>query len=115
MKHRNQASSEHEIRLLKSDLHMARHAIIELMPDEIGQLLRGYYSCTSRSEGDAWKACVVDSLIERAIGSAPPPNMLGEQRSMCPLCGQGSSSPYVEGYSLPEGLRRHLVGWGNTH
>jgi hypothetical protein len=31
------------------------------------------------------------------------------------LCGDGSQGPYDEGFALPEGLRRHLVGWGNTH
>lgn len=114
MKHWNQQSAEEEIRRLKSDLSMARFAIIELMPPEVGSLLRGYYSCASRNEGHAWLDAVVDPLIERALSSAPPPDRFGEQRAMCPLCGQGSSSPYAEGYSLPEGLRRHLVGWGNA-
>lgn len=114
MKYWNQSSAEDEIRRLKSDLFLARVAIIQLMPYETGQLLRGYYSCASRIEGHKWMEGVVDSLVAQAEGSARPPNKYGEKRSMCPLCGRGSSSPYVEGYSLPEGLRRHLIGWGNT-
>ena len=35
-------------------------------------------------------------------------------RAYCPLCEAGTSSPYERGFSVPEGLRRHLVGWGNT-
>jgi len=114
MKHWNQPSTEEEIRRLKSDLWMARSTIVDLMPHEVASLLRGYYSCASRQEGHAWMDGVIDALTERALKSAPPPDRFGEQRGMCPLCGQGSSSPHVEGYSLPEGLRRHLVGWGNT-
>jgi len=114
MKFWNQHSAEEEIRRLKSDLWTARSAIIDLMPYEISSLLHGYYSCASRAEGFAWVDGVVDTLIERAWLSALPPNMFGEQRAMCPLCGRGSSSPFTEGYSLPEGLRRHLVGWGNN-
>lgn len=115
MKYWNQQPAEEEVRRLKSDLLMARSAIIEFMPREVASLLRGYYSCASRMEGHAWMNEVIDALVERALKSASPPDRFGEQRAMCPLCGQGSSSPYVEGYLLPEGLRRHLAGWGNTH
>ncbi|QSA97069.1 hypothetical protein [Methylococcus sp. EFPC2] len=113
MKPWNQPSRDEEIARLKSDLWMARSTIINLMPAEFGGLLRGYYSCASRQDGHRWMDGVVDELIEQAGHSAHPSDMFGERRAMCPLCGQGSSSPYVEGYSLPEGLRRHLVGWGN--
>ena len=37
-----------------------------------------------------------------------------DQRARCPLCRDSSSSPYSEGFSVPEGLRRHLIGWGNA-
>ncbi|MFB9353138.1 hypothetical protein ACFFUA_38080, partial [Streptomyces heliomycini] len=36
-------------------------------------------------------------------------------RAYCPLCGEGTSSAYEKGYALPEGLRRHLTGWGKSH
>jgi hypothetical protein len=35
-------------------------------------------------------------------------------RAYCPLCGSGSSGPYDRGFALPEGLRRHLTGFGNA-
>lgn len=107
-------AAEKEIDRLESDLYLARRTIIGLMPEEIGDLLRGYYSCKSREEGVRWMNGVVETLIERADSLVIPGNSWGERRAMCPLCNQGSSSPYVQGYSLPEGLRRHLAGWGNT-
>jgi len=36
-------------------------------------------------------------------------------RAYCPLCGDGSTSPYSNGFTVPEGLRRHLLGWGNMY
>src|SRR5690606_25671652 len=58
---------------------------------------------------------LIDVLIDRADSAALPPSDWGERRALCPLCNRGSDSPYVEGYALPEGLRRHLMGRGNTH
>lgn len=108
-------SAENEIRRLKNDLYMARRAVIGLMPPDIGPLLRGYYPCASREEGARWFDDLVDVLIDRAGSAALPASAWGERRTLCPLCNRGSDSPYVEGYALPEGLRRHLTGWGNTH
>jgi hypothetical protein len=108
-------SAEEEIRRLKNDLYMARHAVIGLMAPDVGQLLHGYYHCECREEGAKWFDDLVRALIERADSAALPASAWGERRSLCPLCNRGSDSPYVEGYALPEGLRRHLAGWGNTH
>ena len=107
-------SSDEEIRWLKSKLYQAQSAVIELMPDEIERLLYGFYSCESRDKGVAWKEKVVKTLIELASSSAVIETGWGEQRAYCPLCNRGSSSAYQKGFSLPEGLRRHLVGWGEN-
>jgi hypothetical protein len=34
----------------------------------------------------------------------------GATQIPCPLCGRISSAPYAEGFTWPEGLRRHLEG-----
>lgn len=106
---------EEEVRRLKTELYLARRAIIDLMPDEVGRLLGSYYSCESRHESYVWKDNVVDALIQRVDASTVSEFPWGERRAMCPLCNLGADSPYVEGFALPEGLRRHLLGWGNTH
>ncbi|MBS1583308.1 MAG: hypothetical protein JST66_14000 [Bacteroidetes bacterium] len=36
-------------------------------------------------------------------------------RVNCPLCKRSTSGPYAEGFKLPDGLRRHLLGEGNAH
>jgi hypothetical protein len=47
------------------------------------------------------------------IAEAFPSELPGmAARSYCPLCGDGAAVLYEEGFKLPEGLRRHLVGWG---
>ena len=39
-----------------------------------------------------------------------------QERAKCPLCNRRPDSSYHDdGFTLPEGLRRHLVGYGNTH
>jgi hypothetical protein len=55
---------------------------------------------------------VADELIAMAEPLTREHNLYSSERAYCPLCGEGSSSPYEYGYSLPEGLRRHLTGSG---
>jgi hypothetical protein len=55
---------------------------------------------------------VAEQVIASAVLIVDHP-YLG-QRALCPLCRDSSSSPYSEGFSVPEGLRRHLTGWGNV-
>ncbi len=37
------------------------------------------------------------------------------RRADCPLCGLGSSSPYVQGWDYPVGLEKHLMGGHPYH
>jgi hypothetical protein len=83
-----------------------------MTPDPFPALLEGYYGCENRT-GIRW----ANELTEKVIDLAKPIDCTGggwETRAYCPLCGHGSSSPFSDGYSLPEGLRRHLDGLGNT-
>lgn len=52
---------------------------------------------------DAWEDETIDALITAA-------NKLA-QRTPCPLCGRSPQSE-PDGYLVPEGLARHLRGWG---
>jgi hypothetical protein len=52
-------------------------------------------------------------LTELADVLPSNPVFLEHDRAYCPLCGAGNSGPYEDGFALPEGLRRHIVGWGN--
>jgi hypothetical protein len=103
------------VRRLEDELYMARETILRLAPDEFHDLLKSYYSCKTRSESYHWANEVADSVIEKA---KPIEEDRGwGQRAYCPLCREGAQSFYASerGYSLPEGLRRHLVGFGRMH
>lgn len=113
-----QAETESEkdevIRQLKEDLWMLRYSVLHLLPYEIGQILDSYRQCSSRRETYRW----IDNVAEKIVEYAQPldSHMSGwGSRANCPLCDQGADSPYRDGFALPEGLRRHLVGYGNTH
>ena len=82
------------------------------MPEDMRGLLTRYYSCRSRAEAHQWEADVIETLLNKAT-LLPRDRFSLSDRVYCPLCRAGSSSPYEEGFSHPEGLRRHLVGWGS--
>lgn len=99
---------------LKDELWMLRSQIINLPSYEMGQILRSFYACPSMDETYVWLDQVAAKIISYAVPLEPEPSIWGG-RANCPLCGLGAGSPYQEGFALPEGLRRHLVGYGNTH
>ena len=107
---------ETEIRRLQDELYHARYAIISLMPEETEKILTSYYySCKSRQETYRWTDIAAIEIIEFAKILSPEEGSCFSERAYCHLCGDGSNSYYETGFSVPEGLRRHLVGYGNTH
>jgi hypothetical protein len=107
-------AEEHEIRQLKDTLGLTRQILIGLLPWETAEALRHFIQEYSTS-GD-WKLIqdLPEKLVEMAYDSAFWPPLYGCQRALCPLCGQGSQSPYEKGFALPIGLQRHLMGRGNA-
>lgn len=102
-------------RQLREELFRTRWDLISLAPDGFDSLLRSYYSCETRSATYGWEAEVVDKIVERAEPlEEARPDLFGA-RANCPLCRSGSQSYYERGFALPEGLRRHLVGYGRSH
>lgn len=96
------------IRQLQEDLYIAQSVILSLMPKEAKDILTSYNDCASPEATYRW----VDSTAKRVIEIA---ETIPEDpyRAFCPLCGEGSISSVVRGFSYPEGLRRHLIGWGD--
>ena len=103
---------EDRIQHLENELFKARYAIIGLMTDEMQNLLKGYYHCKSRKEGYEWESQVVDKIV--AIATPIPAASYFSERANCPLCGRGAQSPYEQGFSIPDGLSRHLGGTYNA-
>jgi hypothetical protein len=102
------------IRKLKEELYLARSTVVELMPEKYQRILRSYYDYKSSRETSGWDDDAAESIIE--LAELLPQEIAGPygSRAMCPLCGEGTTHPYETGFSVPEGLRRHLTGYGNT-
>ena len=101
---------EQTIQRLQDELSKARRTIIEVMPEEVQNILTSYYSCTSREDGYRWEGETADSLVALAQPMTPESPFLSSPRAYCPLCGRGTTVPYASRFTLPEGLRRHLLG-----
>lgn len=101
---------EDQIRTLQRELTEARYAIIRLMPDDVERLLLSYHLVETREDSRRWEHETVDKLINKA----KPFKRAMDEWAYCPLCGGSSSAPYSEGFRFPEGLKRHLSGFGNT-
>ncbi len=94
---------------LRDDLDQTRQVVISLMSQEIREILRSYTRCESRRDADCWRYDVVGEIIQRAE-ILPEEISHFSERAYCPLCGEGSSWQDDHGFSIPEGLRRHLLG-----
>jgi hypothetical protein len=103
------ASPEDRIQRLEQDLSNARFTIIQLMPEQLHPLMHGYHRCETHQQYVSWQA----EIIEKAIALAVPLEPADPPRAVCPLCGSAGHSPFVRGYTLPQGLRRHL--WGDSN
>ena len=102
------------IKCLQDELYEARTTIISLMSEDAQKILESYRWCESRKETYSWQENVAERIIALAKILSPEQGSYLSERAYCPLCGEGSSSPYESGFSIPEGLRRHLVGYGNV-
>lgn len=111
---RRWGTPEEQIKRLEQELCSARYAIVGLAPVAYRQVLTSYYHCSDRSESYHWLDSVVEQIIETVEALPDEKGAFFGARAYCPLCGEGTSSAYERGYALPEGLRRHLTGWGKS-
>jgi hypothetical protein len=107
-------SSDDRIRTLEHDLYSARRAVVALLPQAIQTFVESYYDCQSWHEAHAWESGLVEQILASAAVLGREDGSYFGPRAYCPLCTSGSSGPYDRGFAVPEGLRRHLLGWGNT-
>jgi len=108
-------SHEDKIRRLENDLHRTRRAIIHLLPPTVQEVAKDYYRIETRVDAAAWLEKIVELTTEIAWPYAQEEPYSGP-RASCPLCKRGTRS-YMgeEGFLLPGGLRKHLLGEGNAH
>lgn len=104
-----------QIRKLEEDVYRLRRSIMGLMPEKFERLLNSYYSAKSKSDRNRWVDQVADEITSLVTPMEPNSSYFHQDRARCPLCGGGPQSPYDEGFTLPIGLQRHLVGYGQVH
>lgn len=84
------------------------------MTEEAKKILWGYADCESQSDTRSWLNIAAVEIIQ--LAEAIPSELLhSSNRAYCPLCKDGASVLYESGFKVPEGLRRHLIGWGNEN
>lgn len=105
---------ESENRRLKDELFLARRALIDLLDTQ--GILAGYARCEDLDEVDEWRQKTTAALIKAAW--VRPGEEMGDPsspRAICPLCRQGAITDRgAQGFSVPGGLRRHLLGELNS-
>jgi hypothetical protein len=105
---------EDKIRRLQTDLFITRQALVDLLDTQ--DLLDGYFGCKDFDQIDRWRLERASAVIEAAW--VRPGAEMGDPRwprAICPLCRQGAQGTRdVQGYAVPEGLRRHLLGELNS-
>lgn len=99
---------------LEGDLYTARRAIIGLMGQHARDILQSNSHCTNRGDVWDWAEAAAPTIV--ALAKPHASEDMGEvqggsPRAACPLCGDGSQNlAGVQGFAVPEGLKRHLLG-----
>lgn len=102
------------IRSTQREIEQLRMTILHLSPKQFHDVLSSYTACESR---DDWEERATTEIIQKTIPITKTPDSdYNGLRAYCPLCGAGRNDAYGQppGYAYPEGLRRHLLGWGTA-
>lgn len=109
---------DREIRRLQDELFRARVALIDLMKPEARAVLESYYRVKTTQDWYRWPDDAAEKIVDLCtdVTERTYQGQVYEARARCPLCGEGPQSYYEgrSGFKLPEGLRRHLVGYGRS-
>lgn len=100
---------------LTSKLEGAFRTIIDLIPEKFRDVLGSYYMCEYPEDAKYWESIACSKIIDLVTPVPEEEQPFGfylNARAPCPLCGAEASSPFYRGFSLPEGLNRHLEGYG---
>ncbi len=89
--------------------------MISLMPDDIARRLGSYDDCNTPREADLWVTETVEWLIQRTLDATEPETHTWPRPAVpCPLCGGRGLHTHHDGFTLPLGLERHLLGRVNA-
>ena len=114
---------------LCDEIHYIRSTFLHILPFSLDDNdLGNYYNIKSSLELSSWEHKFIDKVVDEVDTSQWDKKMKSNEfkrnlnsRGECPLC---HSKPYGAwndweaaeyGYTIPEGLRRHLTGYGKMN
>jgi hypothetical protein len=103
--------SKPDISDLQLQLEQTRELVIALLPEQARRIVEPRFALTI-DEVITWHSHTVERVIELA---EPKPDFNQQDRAPCPLCRRGPEQGVHDGFTVPEGLRRHLEGSHNFH
>lgn len=94
-------------------LYSAYDAIQSIITARYPAQMKGFDLIRGYQEYEDWLRNLLTTIYHEAENAIASPFYRGQGRVPCPLCGQGPEQIYsAEGWLVPEGLKRHLDGWG---
>jgi len=99
---------------LRHDLERARDDMIDIMPEKISEQLKKYLLCNNHDDRLQWWYESLKVITDSTVPDPEFSNSWTGKRANCPLC-HGGNNWHYNGFSLPEGLRRHLEGNSGAH
>lgn len=108
---------DREIRRLEDALWFTRRALIDQMDSGVKKVLDGYPRDLEPNDVWRWAERAAEQVVEFCTELEQETYQgypVGSPRALCPLCKHGTSGPYAQGFALPEGLIRHLLGSHNS-
>jgi hypothetical protein len=90
---------------MRAEMYRLRRTVLSLVPQPFRAVIDPPYEFT-REEGRSWDQDVVDKVLQLLKPDS-------QERAACPLCGDIART-YGAGFSVPNGLERHLLGSHNS-
>ena len=108
------STNEDKIRYLEDELYSARRFIVSQAPARYKDILENLARCRSAAEFHSLEHSAAEDILTECQSTLSD-DANWNRRILCPLCGDRPPSAYAEqGFTFPEGLRRHLTGYGNV-
>lgn len=93
-------------------LGRAHRDLLGALPEHQRALLSSYDRCDAIEQRHAWISDTAATIVSSAVPLGEPTHELLPTRARCPLCAEVGTSQWGDGFTLPVGLRRHLIGHG---
>jgi hypothetical protein len=95
----------------KLALYETSKLVLQLLSDEAQRILE-YREDYRKLDCHKWRERVASQVIALA---QTKPDWQGRERAECPLCKEGPQQGSPDGFTIPEGLNRHLEGSHNFY